>query len=145
DLDGSGKKEVIAYTNLRALAIDLGTGAVAWAQPQGEMGVVGGVRLTDMDGDGLPDIVIEECRGCPGGSMTQSAVIYAFPGGFSAPKRAALPQDTNAEQDTVTADMDGKPGSELLVTGFDGAQYDLFDLVDATGAVIAKSQTFAVG
>ena len=138
DLAGDGKQEVIAYTNLGTTVIDLRTGAVAWAQPVGQMGAIQGVRMADMNGDGLPDLVIEECRGCSG-TKPQTGYIYTFAGGFSMPSSVTLPYpDTNAGSESTCADMDGKGGDELLILGPQNASLSLVEGVK--GTVIATGQ-----
>ncbi len=134
DLDGDGRDEVVAYSSLGATALDLATGAVVWAQPAGEMGEVSVVRLADLTGDGKPDLVIGECRGC-GGDKPQSGFLYSFPSGFAAPSRLALPYpavDVQSES-TVVSRLGKGPAALLTVNA--GSTLQLVDGV--TGLVVA--------
>jgi hypothetical protein len=149
DLDGDGKQEVIVYTGLGALALDVQSGAVAWAQQAGEMGAVGGVRMADMNGDGLPDLVIEECRGCIG-SKTQTGYIYSFAGGFSMPNKVPLPYpQTNAGPEVTCADMMGTGADQLLLLGPENLSLALVDgasgTVSASGPPLAAGPTYVAG
>ena len=138
DLDGDGKREVVAYTQFGVRVIDLTTGAVAWAQPPGEMGEVGRVRMADLNGDGLPELLIGEAVG-GGGDKPQAGFIYSFHGGFSAPHRVALPYPGPiAAEGTTLANMDGQGGDEILLASTTAGETNSPVLVDGTtGTLIA--------
>ncbi len=143
DLAGDGKQEVIAYTNLDTWAIDLATGAVSWVQPPGEMGLIGSVRMADVNGDGLPDLVIGEGRSGVGAKM-QTGFIYSFKGGFEAPLRITLPYpSTGLSGESTLADMDGKGGAELILQGTTAGILAMVD--GTTGEVVATSPDLALG
>jgi hypothetical protein len=55
DLDGVPGDELVARSEDRVYVLDVRDGSVRWAQPAGEIGTIGGTRLGDVDGDGLPD------------------------------------------------------------------------------------------
>lgn len=141
DLDGDGKQEVVAYINQGARAYDLATGALVWSQPPFEMGMTETARVADVNGDGRPDVVIGECRGCGGGKM-QTGFIYSFENGLGAPHRIELPYpDTSVSFELALADMDGMGGAEILL----GSPDHVFRAVDgATGMVIASSPDLAL-
>ena len=85
DLDGDGKKDVVAFGDRKAIVLAGASGAVEWEEVDGEMGTVGGVRLGDLDGDGKPDLFVDEC-GCCGVNSMSPGVAYRFGGGFANPK-----------------------------------------------------------
>ena len=144
DLDGDGKQEIVAYTSLGALAIDLRTGAAAWRQPIGEMGTVSHVLLADMTGDGLPDLVVGECMSCAGGKNNQPGFIYSFAGGFSKPGRAPIPFPSIVAGPEATAvNMDGKGGAEIVAQVQSG---QMLAVVDGTTAkILATGPNLATG
>jgi len=136
DLDGQGKPEIVTFTALSAAVLDLTTGLPLWEQPLHEMGRIQVVRMRDVDGDGRPDLVIGECRGC-GGDKPQTGFVYSFGGGFSAPKRVTLTYpDLQVAQDSTMVDALGKGVAALLARGQPGR----LALVDGTtSAVIATT------
>jgi len=146
DLDGDGKLEVIAFTPLQTFVIDLATGSVAWAQPAGEMGVISSVHMADMNGDGLPDLVIGEALGALG-AKDQSGFLYSFKGGFSSPlgQKLAYP-GVNVGVESTLANLDGKAGDELIVSGtLVDTDPTLVAVDGTTGHVIATTPNLQLG
>ncbi len=143
DLDGDGKQEVVAFTSLRAMAIDLASGAVAWAEPAGEMGVLSDVRVGDMTGDGLPELVVEEGRGANG---------YKTADGVRLLVRARVRERHGVPPSPVPADRrrpaerprrHGREGGRRgLILGVDPTTHmaDLLSLVGTSGNIEASTQ-----
>jgi MYXO-CTERM domain-containing protein len=130
DLDGDGALDVVAATRDRVYVLAAKTGAVEWVEPEGEMGTVGGVRISDFDGDGRRDLLIQEC-GCCGVNSGNPGFVYAFGAGFGAAKKLwALPPTNCGVSGTTVFDPagDGKPVVALptltamrAVSGVDGS------------------------
>ena len=135
DLDGDGKLEVIVNTQHGAWVLDLATGAVRWQQPQGEMGAVSNLRIADVTGDGLADVVITECGGC-GGSKPQRGFVYSFAAGFGAPHRTELDPIQGAGPAVTVVKVDPNLPARLLMDQ-DSSTLALLDGV--TGKTIALS------
>ena len=134
DLDGDGQSEVVVRTETRAHVLDGATGAVRWSSPLGEFRAPAAVRVTDLDGNGLSDVYIDECTSCatPG---TMTAGAFSFASGFGAPnvlwKRpaSASPPPSHAGTDTILdLDDDGLPEvvltspSEIVIVRGDNGQ-----------------------
>src|SRR5690606_21448917 len=79
DLDGVGGPELVVRSSRQVFVLSPTTGALLWAEPIGEMGTIGAVRVSDLDGDGLDDILIEECGCCSVGSG-HGGFAYSFAG-----------------------------------------------------------------
>jgi MYXO-CTERM domain-containing protein len=112
DFDGDKKFEVVASTSDHVMIFNGGTGAVLWTEPDGEMATLTGVRITDVNGDGKPDIIAKEC-GCCGVTKTGPWMYaHSFGGGFgaAAPTWSADPAGCGNFSFTVfDGDGDGKP------------------------------------
>ena len=77
DLDGDGADELIARSIDRAFVFDATDGALRWAEPLGEMGTIGDVRLADVDGRPGRELIAQECYCCQLRSTTPGAVWVA--------------------------------------------------------------------
>lgn len=86
DLDGNSDLELVAQSIDQVFVFDALTGALEWAEPAGEMGTINGVRLADVDDDGVVDVFIQECMCCEVRSG-ETGVAYSFAGGFGDPRR----------------------------------------------------------
>ncbi|MDI1478372.1 VCBS repeat-containing protein [Polyangium sp. y55x31] len=133
DLDGDGKSEVVVRTETRAHVLDGATGQVLWSSPLGEFRAPAAVRVTDLDGNGLPDVYIDECTACatPG---TMTAGAFSFAGGFGAanalwmrPANVSPPPSHTGSDTIVDLDDDGlpeivltSPSEIVIVSGKDG-------------------------
>lgn len=139
DLDGDGTLEVIASSSRNVFVLSGVDGKILWKEPDGEVGNVGGVRLGDLDGDGKPDLVIDDCA-CCGISATASVPggVYKF-GTVAAPTKLYAPLTrTHCGSDAVTlldADGDGKMevayannSGVVLTKGSDGSTLGSIDL-----------------
>ena len=135
DLDGDGAKEVVASSNDRAYVISAATGKILWAEPEGEMGTINAVRLADLDGDGLPELVVAECW-CCAVSSKKPGFVYSFAKGYSkASLLWKLPfAYCGGGTSLVLADMDGAKPAEVALASDKG-----FSLLDGkTGTELAK-------
>ena len=134
DLDGDGKLEIVASSSDRAYVISALTGKIEWAEPAGEMGTLTGVRVGDLDGDGLPELLMHECACCSVNSKNPG-YVYSFAKGLSAPKLLwKLPfAHCWGSNSLVLADLDGTAPAEVLL-GQSGA---LSVLDGKTGKVLA--------
>ncbi len=84
DVDGDGKPDVVAYSTDHAYVFAGATGAVEWAEPDGQMGTLGSLLVADLNGDGLPELLMEECACCAVDSGN-TGFAYSFAGGFQSP------------------------------------------------------------
>jgi hypothetical protein len=117
DLDGDGQDELVVHTSHNLYLLDVKTGAVRWAQPDGEMGVIAPyVRLVPRSG-GL-DLIIPECGGCGGSKTLVSGFRYSFAKGFDAPLRTPLPM-TIGVTSVLTVAKGSVPGTSLLLINDD--------------------------
>lgn len=136
DLDGDGKAEVVATNAGQVLVLDASTGKLLWAEAPGEMGTIGGVRLNDVDGDKLPDVLVYEC-GCCAIFSGKSGFAYSFKGSVAAPKQLwSFPNVTCGGARSLAlfdADNDGVP--EVVSPANSG----LGALDGKTGSVLASS------
>jgi len=82
DLDGDSVLDIVVRSSSRVFVLDAATGQTVWAEAEGEMGTIGGVRVTDVDGDGLADVWVQECRCCQVKSG-ETGFAYSFADGFS--------------------------------------------------------------
>ena len=139
DLDGDGVPDVIGSTRDRAYVLSSVTGKVQWAEPEGEMGVLGYVRLADLDGDGLAELVVAECV-CCSGSSKNTGYVYSFAQGFGkATLLWKLPfAACGGGRSMVLADLDGAAPAELALAN--NASFSILD--GKTGAVLAKAADF---
>lgn len=64
DLDGDGRSEVVAFTRRQAFAFSGDDGSLVWQSVLGEHSTVAAVRLADVSGDGLPEVLIDDCATC---------------------------------------------------------------------------------
>ncbi len=116
DLNGDQKKEVVVQTAQQAHVLDGATGALLWSSPPDEIQIMGAVHVRDMDGDGLPDVYLDNGIGAKYG--TTIAAAFSFAGG-AGHKIWSLPITTqpimvNAGED-VLADLDGDGIPEILL------------------------------
>src|SRR5688500_3998839 len=64
DVDGDQSAELLVRSEDRVHALDPEGGALLWSQPAGELASIAAARLGDLDGDDLPDLVLQECVCC---------------------------------------------------------------------------------
>lgn len=145
DLDGDGTLEVVASSSRNVFVLSGVDGKVLWKEPDGEVGNVGGVRVGDVDGDGRPDLVIDDCA-CCGISATISPPggVYKFPSGkIGTPTRLYAPLSrTHCGSAAVTLlDADGDGTMEVaygtaagfvLTKGSDGSALGTADALGET-------------
>ncbi len=136
DLDGDGVVDIVAATRDRVLVFSGKTGALEWAEPEGEMGTLGAVRVADLDGDKKADIVVQECACCAIASG-KTGFAYRFAKGFSAPEQFwTLPQAVcGGERSLAVLDANGDGKLEVA----NGTNQGLTLVNGATGATIATT------
>ncbi len=64
DLDGDGLSEVVAFTKRQAYVFSPQDGSVRWSSVLGEHSTIAAVRLADVTGDGLAEVLIDDCATC---------------------------------------------------------------------------------
>ncbi len=136
DLDGDGTLELVTQSIDQVFVFAAQDGALRWAEPSGEMGTINGVRLGDVDGNGLLEIFIQECTCCEVRS-NETGVAYSFAAGFGNPRRVwRLPYAYCSGYRAMLVDDftgDGAPDVSL-------ANNDDIKLLDgATAQIIAAS------
>ena len=136
DLDGDGALELVAQSNDQVFVFAAQGGALRWAEPRGEMGTIGAVRIGDVDGDARPEIFIQECMCCEVISG-ETGVAYSFAAGFANPRRVwRLPYAYCAGSRAMTIDDftgDGQP--DVALSNND----DIKILSGTTAQVVAAS------
>lgn len=138
DLDGDGKLDILASADDGLFVFAAADGSIEWAEPAGEMGTLSNVRVADLDGDGHPDVLIQECGDCAKNSF-QPGFVYSFATGFAKPKLLwkLPPLDGGAGTATTLVDVDGDGRPEVML-GF----YQTYQLLDgATGTLLSTSPT----
>ncbi|MBI4954881.1 MAG: VCBS repeat-containing protein [Myxococcales bacterium] len=141
DLDGDAVPDVVAASSDHAYVLGGPDGAVAWAEPDGEMGSLAVVRLADLDGDALPDLLMQE-HGCGSVNSGETGFAYSFAAGFSTPALLyELPWHTCGAGVTTVLDLDGAGTPALVVPTVTNDGLALLDA--ATGAVIAETPPFS--
>ncbi len=136
DLDGDGAREVVARSTARVFVLDAATGALRWAQDEGEMGTIGGVRVADLDGDALPDVTVQECMCCQVRSG-ETGFVYGFAAGAASPTRLWRLPDAHCagSRSMIVDDLDGDGAPELTIGNGDR----ILVADGATGAIRASS------
>jgi hypothetical protein len=141
DLDGDGKLDVVAQTPSRAIVLTGATGAIAWEEPDGEIGTLAGVRVTDLSGDGHPDLYLEEnpCGGVVGPS---SGHVYSFAGGLGSPALLWNVPDRPhcGSAATTVVDLDGDGHDEVVVGSLD----DYRAVKGSDGSILATTPSLGM-
>lgn len=141
DVNGDGILDVIAQSTDHVLIYSSRTGATEWTEPDGEMGTIGVVRVGDVTGDGLADVLVMEC-GCCGVNSGNAGFFWSFANGFSnAAHLGAIPQTTfycGSGNSATLIQADTSPQYETLL-----ANDTQFSLLDGSGDILA--QTGALG
>jgi hypothetical protein len=145
DLDGDGVEELLVTSKSQVRVVRLSDGAVLWTEPAGEMGTVWAVRAADLDGDGRPEVTIQDCGTCAvasgktgfaykfsgaGASLASPVLLWTIPEGINlAATPAALARLRSADRaDLVESTMtelvviDGQTGALAGKTAALGAQ-----------------------
>ncbi len=116
DLDGDGSNEVVVQTAAQAHVLDGGTGAVKWSSPSDAIQIMGAVRVRDVDGDGLPDVYLDNGIGAKPG--TDLVAVYSFATGNAVELWSLsvdiAPQSLNSGTDTLV-DLNGDGESEVIL------------------------------
>lgn len=130
DFDGDGQYDVLAASPDHAYIVSGNSGAIEWAEPDGEMGTLDGVRVGDFNSDGKPDVLVQE-SGCGGVNSGKTGFVYSFASGFASPTVMwTLPAITCSARGTTVFDADGDGAPEValptstsmrLLSGKDGA------------------------
>lgn len=140
DLDGDGDPELIAATTTGALVVDGRTGLIEWEVPRGRMGLFGGMRLGDLDGDGLDELVLTEAGTCAAVPGSWPGAVYTFADGASAPRELWAMTSVVCSKGTALTlfDADGDGDLDVLEPAGTGLQV----LDGATGEVLGVSADF---
>jgi hypothetical protein len=143
DLDGDGTDELLVRSTNRVRVVRIADGAVVWTEPAGEMGTINAVRAGDLDGDGLPEVIIQDCGTCAVASG-KTGFVYRFGGpgaSLAAPVLAwTVPEGTNLSATVMTlAKLRAADRADLVESTFK----ELVLIDGATGAVVAKTAAFA--
>lgn len=64
DLDGDSIAEAVAFTRRQAYVFSTGDGGVIWSSVLGQHSTIAAVRLADLTGDGLAEVLIDDCATC---------------------------------------------------------------------------------
>lgn len=131
DVDGDGRREVLATGGATALWLDALTGAILWRLPARPFGdeadalvAVLGARLADFNGDGLPDLYVTDSGCTAGGSGL--GVAFSFATGFDAAARLGVigppRRGARCARWHTLVDVDGDGWPEVLRPDADGIQ-----------------------
>lgn len=137
DLDGDQNSEIIVRTETRAVVLDGKTGSALWSSASDAFQTPSAIRVVDMDGNGLPDVYVDECTTCAK-KGTMSAGAYSFANGFAVPitlwerplSVAPIPKNSGTDA-IVDLDEDGIP--EVVLAAGD----KIVVVKGSTGATIA--------
>jgi hypothetical protein len=138
DLDGDGDSDIVVAAAASVVVVDARTGAVTWELPAGLMKQFGGVRIGDLDRDGLDEVIVVESGPCAAAPGDWPGAVYSFAG--AARELWELPTVVCGKGIGMTLfDADGDGGLELLEP-----TYSTLQLLDGpSGSVI--STTPAIG
>ncbi len=144
DLDGDGEPELLAHTTQQLVVVRPSDGAVLWQEPLGEMGTLSSVRVGDLSGDGVDDVVMHEC-GCCSVNSGKTSFAYRFAGpdaSVTAPKFLwTAPSIACGGSRSATVVAMRAPG----VVDFTLGKSDRLELLDGkTGAVVAATPALGV-
>jgi hypothetical protein len=129
DLDGDGRVDVIAQTVHQIYVIASASGTIEWIESPTDLGTLGDVRVADLSGDGLADIMVEEC-GCCAVDNGRTGYVYSFKSGFGSPSLlwttptvscSGGGRTTVAFDPTGTGSLDLTLGTMTAISLFDGA------------------------
>lgn len=142
DFNGDRALEVVVQgARGRTVLVNVADGRVLWTIPNDVLGEGGAALVADLNGDGLPDLYLPECRCCTFNSG-QIGVAYSFPRGFA-------PSDVvemwrlvgtvgegacGASGDTI-ADLNGDGALEVVYAGHTA----LWGVTGSTGRLAYRS------
>ncbi|MFO0761976.1 MAG: VCBS repeat-containing protein [Byssovorax sp.] len=135
DVNGDGLLDIVVSASNHAYVFAAATGALEWAEEDGEMGTLGAVRMGDVNGDGRPDVIVQEC-GCCGVNSGKTGFAYAFAMDFSPSKLWAMPSVACGGSRALSlVDADGQGPLEVLIS-----TYQTLQLLDGvTGNILATT------
>ena len=119
DVDGDKLPDVVATEANRVVAVSGADGHVIWEEPQGEMGTVGGARVGDLDGDGLADVLVDDCGCCGVENGSLLGVAYSVAGGKA--KQLWTPATRPAHCGSSGVTLGDWDGDGVLDAAYDGS------------------------
>lgn len=136
DLDGDGQLDLVARTGDRVIIVAAASGQVLWSEPGDDLGTLGDVRVGDLDGDGLSDILVQEC-GCCRINNGKTGFAYRFARGYQAAERMwTLPSVLcGGTLSMAIADVDGDGAAEVIL----GERRRIAALRGASGTELAAT------
>ncbi len=75
DFDGDGHPDVLTAASSQAFLLSGKDGSLEWSESAADLGTLGALRVADLNGDGRPDIVAEDCHCC---AIKGGAFGYAY-------------------------------------------------------------------
>lgn len=140
DLDGDGQLDLVARTGDRVIIVAAASGEVLWSEPGDDLGTLGDMRVGDLDGDGLSDILVQEC-GCCRINNGKTGFAYRFARGYQAAERMwTLPSVLcGGALSMAIADIDGDGAAEVIL----GERRRIVALSGATG--VERAATAQLG
>ena len=138
DVNGDGKKELVAQSLKQMYVFEL-DGSLAWTEPATDLGTIGGSRVADVDGDGIADIAVQECRCCQVSNGAYGFVFSFAKGSLSSPTLLwNMPQTyCGGGRQMMIGDFDGDGKPDLTI----GTDSTIEIVNGATGLVTADAGT----
>lgn len=153
DLDGDNISEVVAFTRRQVYVLSSEDGSLLWQSVLGEHPTISAVRLADITGDGLAEVLIDDCGTCGvAGPLLGEVVSFASGQGTRlwAIRTTDTPQHYHQGTDAVLLGLgDGRPLVGLSTVDdyrfYDGATGQPLVIVPRGSYWFAQSAAMVVG